>query len=355
MSFNSKKVLGHRVVILGGTEEFLVRQALVELIQEAGLEKDDYDLETMSGDGNPVHNWLASAGTAPFLAPRRVVVVRQTLKAKLEELTDASLKALPETALLILVLDEESGETRPTGGAKKRQLEKTVTAAGGIVVSFAADPKKTKEQIRAMIVSKGKNIAPNALETLVEMTGGSLSRAMEEVEKLILFSRSEAISDHDVRSTVVASREWNIWRMIDAMTQGDVGESLRQLRIVVASKGKVEDVAFSQLFPLVARQLRLLMQGRLCLDAGCQPQSAPDEVRANFPSKPNLASESPYRQNSVMRSARNLSLDQITKAMTIVCDADARLKGLEASFSGMDTVERLVFELSATLKPKTAH
>ena len=354
MNFNAKKTLAHRLIVLGGTEEFLVRSALHELLSEAGLARDDFDLETFSGDGSGVGQWFASAGTAPFLAERRAVIVRNALRAKLEEVSDASIKSLPPSALMILVMDEDATDTRPAGGAKKRNFEKLVTSSGGDVINFAADPKQAKEKVRAQIIAKGKTIAPNALDALIEMTGGSLSRSMEELEKLLLFSQSSAISEHDVRSIVVASREWNVWRMIDALTVGDVGESLKQVRVIIASKGKVEDTAFSQLFPLIGRQLRLLMQGRLCVEAGCQPQSAPDEVRANFPAKPNLASESPYRQNSVMRAARNLSLPQIAKAMAILNEADSRLKGMGTSFSGMDTIERLVFELSVTLKPKTA-
>ena len=55
-----------------------------------------------------------------------------------------------------------------------------------------------------------------------------------------------------------------------------------------------------------------------------------------------------------MRSVQNLTLEQIVEAMEELAKADSALKGLGTSFSPMDTIERLVFDLSTTLKPKRA-
>ncbi len=353
MSFNIAKALQNRVIGISGGEELLIRRAVADLIVGAGLEKDDYDLQHLSGDSNPPSEWLGSAGTIPFLAPRRVVVVKNATKAKPEDVSSESLKSLPETALLVLVLEEDSSGDERKGGAKKKAFEKLITQAGGAIFSFELDPKKAKEDIRSEVAKRGKTIHPQALELLTEMVGGSVSRAHEELDKLVLFAAHDQISESDVRSIVVASREWNIWRMIDTMVQGDIPESLRQLKIILSNKGKVEDVAFGQLFPLISRQLRLLYQGRLCLDAGVTPERAGELINA-FPSKPNITSISDYQRNSVMRSARNLSLKQLGKAMQHLSEADARLKGMGASFSGMDTIERLVFDLATTLNPKRA-
>lgn len=352
MSFNVTKALKHRVLVLAGSEEMLIRRATDDLIHEAGLTKDDYDLEILSADSSSVGDWLGSAGTLPFLAPRRIVVLKQAQKLKIEDLPTASLAALPETSLVILILQDDASDDK-RGGSKKKSWEKLISACGGAIFTFDADPKAAKEQIKAEILARGKKIQPQALELFTEMVGGSLSRAFEEIDKLVLYTSNDFISEQDIKSVVVASRDWNIWQMIDSITRGDITESLRQLKIVFSNKGKVEDLAFGQLFPLVSRQLRLLFQGRLCYEAGVTPDR-PGEVLANFPSKPNLTSVSGYQQNSIMRAARTLTLPQIGQAMQQLAEADARLKGMGASFSGIDTVERLVFDLAATLNPKKA-
>ncbi len=355
MSFNASKAISSKVVFLTGSEPVLLRVALDDLIGEAGLQKDDYDLEEFFGDGSSPSEWLASVGTFPFLAPKRMVVVRNAQKVKPDEINIASLSALPDTALLVFVCSIDPNEDqRQAGGSKKVSLEKLVTSVGGTVGKFDADPKKSSELIRNEILKKGKKIQPRTLEMLVEMTGGSYSYAMEELEKVLLYSDDEMISEHTIKTVVVASREWNIWRMIDSLVAGNVQESLKQLQIVLGSKGKIEDIAFSQLFPLISRQLKFLFQGRICIENGCRPENAPPNVRAMFPAKPNLGTERPFVQGAVMRSAQNLTLTQIVEAMEEVAKADSAIKGLGTSFSSMDTIERLVFELSNTLSPKRA-
>lgn len=355
MSINITKAIDSKVVLLTGSEPALLRAALDDLIAEAGLQKDDYDLEEFFADGSQPNEWLASVGTFPFLAPKRTVIVRSAQKVKVEDVSLASLQSLPETALLIFVHSVDSGDDqKQTGGSKKASLEKLITSVGGTIGKFDADPKKTSDMIRQEIMKRGKKIQPRTLELLVEMTGGSFSSALEELDKAFLYSEEETISEHTIKTVVVASRDYNIWRMIDDLVAGKVGESLKQLQIVLGSKEKIEDFAFSKLFPLISRQLKLLYQGRICIEHGCRPDSAPPEVLALLPAKPNLCTISSYVQGSVMRSAQNLSLTQIVEAMEEVAKADAAIKGLGTSFSAMDTIERLVFDLGSTLSPKRA-
>jgi DNA polymerase III subunit delta len=355
MSANVQKILKHRVVLLSGVEDYLVRRSLQEIILAAGFEKDDYDLESFSGESNPPLDWVTSASTAPFLAERRGVVVRNVLKAKVEDLPVDFFKRVPESALLILVADEESGEERNSKAtSRKKALEKAVAKADGIVVNFASDPKKAHETIRQEAISAGKKMSGDAIEALVEMTGGSVSRALEEFEKIVLFSRSETISDHDVRSVVVPSREWNIWRMLDALTQGNVREALKQLKTVFSSNKKPEEFAFTTFFPQLSRQLRLLLQARICLDAGVSSDRIPASLAHHFPSKHHFPSEKEFVRNSMMRTARPLKFEQIAEALKLLSDADAAMKGMGTSFSYMDTIERLVLDLSVTLGAKKA-
>jgi DNA polymerase III subunit delta len=355
MSFNSQKALSHRVVLLSGAEDYLVRQALRELVDAAGFEKDDYDLEVFSGESSSYSDWYASACTIPFLAQRRGVVVRNVFKAKVEDMPADIFKGLPETSLLILVADEDTSDDRATKvTAKKKALEKAITQAGGLTAGFSPDAKKANDTVRQTIVANGRKIGSDAIETLLEMTGGSLSRALEELEKVFLFSKNETISDHDIRSIVVASREWNIWRMVDAMTQGNVTEALKQLKTVMASNKKPEDFAFSTLFPQISRQLRLMMQARICIDKGFTPDRVPSSFSKLFPSKNHLPSEKDFVRNSAMRVAKSVSLKQIGLAIESIANADAALKGMGTSFSPSDTIERLVFDLTNILRPKKA-
>jgi DNA polymerase-3 subunit delta len=319
-----------------------------------GAGEDDFDLEQFDGDASAPMDWMASCGTAPFLAERRIAVVRHIYRFETDKLKSVDFGKLPETALLILVADEETGSEdriqrmKTTG---RKAWEKAVSSAKGLVAAFDPDPASAKEEFKLALGAAKKTMSDRATDALIEMTGGHLGRALDELEKLILYvGTREQITEADVQTLVVPSRDWNVFKMVDSVVAGAVPEALRELRNLVGSSTKAEDAAFSRILPSVSRQLRLLWQARLCVEARCSPSNAPPEVRAQFMDKPNLGSEAPYRQNSILQAAKKTSLPQLQRCFVIVCDTDARLKGALDSFSTVDTLERMVLEMSEALR-----
>lgn len=339
-----------RVVLLSGEEDALRARALTDLV-EAATAQDDFDLEMFDGGDSGPSQWSASAGTAPFLSARRTVVVRHLLRC--DDVATAGWAQLPETALMILVADDEGGDEN-----KQRRLatlrgnwEKAVKACGGYIEEFKTNPKDLVESIRREATLLGKRISPQAAETLAEMCGGSFSRALGELEKLVLFvGENEAINDHDVRTVTMPSREWNVFRMTDAAISGDAAEAVRQLRILVGSQSKAEDAAHSRILPTLSRQLRIIWQARVVLDAKADPEHLPETVTRLFPDNPNFAKQAPFVKSKAVRSARSVTLDQLSTCMRIVSDADARLKGMLPSFSAMESLEQMLLQMVQTVR-----
>lgn len=351
MSGGVQKLISQRVVLLTGDESALRRETLDSMLDALGMAKDDFDLEHFDGDSSSPSAWIGSVVTSPFLADRRVAIVRHVLRCDLEK-KGIDLKVIPESGLLILVADEEGGEERSSRAkTNERAWRKAVEKAGGGVFDAKVDTKRTGEEVRKRVVAGGKTISPRALETLVEMCGGSLSRCLDELEKLVIYVGDSAqIREDDVRGIVVASREWNVFRMVDSIVGGEVGEALRQLRVLLGTN-KGESAAHGQVVPMVLRSLRLIWQARVCLDAGTTPHDAPLAIRATFPEKPSILSEPPYRLASLMQNARRLDLYRIEKGLQVLSDTDARLKGALDAFNSLETLERMVLELAALFAP----
>jgi DNA polymerase-3 subunit delta len=354
VNFSIEKAAKKRVILLSGNEEQLRRRALREILEHLGVERDDFDLEYRSADESTPVEWIASAGTAPFMAERRIVVVRSLLRCE-ADFNMFNLANLPESALLILVADEEpanSDDKSRKMSTLRGKWEKAVAEGGGHVEQFKIDPKAVKENVRAEALKAGKKLSDQAAGTLVEMTGGNISKALDELEKLVTFAGDgDQISEDHVREVVVPSREWNVYKMLDSITAGAAPEALRQLRILVGSQPKPEDAAFSRVLPMMTRTLRLIWQARLCVEAGCPPSNVTDEVRALLPAKPNITGEHPYRHGALMQTARKANLRHLTRCLQILCDTDARLKGALSSFSTMDTLERMVLDMCVVMSP----
>jgi DNA polymerase-3 subunit delta len=262
----------------------------------------------------------------------------------------AQCAALPDYALLILVADEETGDDSRQNRFKtlRTQWEKAVAAGKGTVEKFEVSPKEVQDAIRKEASRLGKKISERCTQLLAEMTGGSLSRAIEELEKVAIYvGDADTVREEDVRNAVVPSRDWNVFKLCDAIVRDNASESIRQLRILVESPQRAEEAAFRSILPMLSRQFRLLWQARACVEAGTSVQHAPDAVTKSFPAKPNLASEQPYRQSALISSARGATYDKLSQCFALVADADARLKGLLPAYSAMETLESAVLGMAA--------
>jgi DNA polymerase III delta subunit len=71
-----------------------------------------------------------------------------------------------------------------------------------------------------------------------------------------------------------------------------------------------------------------------------------------LPSKPRINEEREWSQQRAMRAARRLSLPQIRQVFAELTEADARLKGLDPSYSTLETVEEMVLRMSAVCRSK---
>ncbi|MCB8932270.1 MAG: DNA polymerase III subunit delta [Fimbriimonadaceae bacterium] len=335
-------------MLLSGTEDGLRIRGLHALLRAAEPE-EPLELEQFEGGQRSADEWLAAAGTVPFLSDRRAVVVRHLLRSGTAEeaMSDAHsrLAALPPTSLLVLVADEEGGDDR-RNARLRASWEKAVRAANGYVEDFKVNPKSLRALLKKEVEARGKKISDRAIDTLLEMTGDSSSRAIEELDKAILFAGDEeSVREADIQAVTIPSREWNVYKMVDAALAGRVGPAMHQLRVLVGSQAKAEGAAFQFVLPTLSRQLRLAWQARLCVDSGTSPSNAPDAVTRLFPAMPNLQKMAPWSQDQAMRFGRRLSLDQLREMLQVVSDADARLKGLLPGFSSMETLERMLLEL----------
>jgi DNA polymerase III subunit delta len=354
VAFSVEKAMSARVAMLSGDEDALRSRALQELTAAATLE-DDFDLQVMDAGETNAMEWSASAGTTPFLSSRRTVVVRHLLR--LDEIDTRGWAELPETALMILVADDEGGDDNRQRhfSSLRSSWEKAVKAVGGYVEEFKTDPKQLVESIRQEANRLGKKMSPKAGETLAEMCGANLSRAMDELEKLSLFvGAGDTISEADVRNVALPSREWNVFRMVDAAITGEGGEALRQLRILVGSATKAEDAAFGRILPTLHRQLRLIWQARMMIEARVDPESPPESFVAQLPDNPSLLKQAPFVRGKAIRAARNATFDQLSACLSIVGDADARLKGMLPSYNAMETLEQMLLKMVEALRPVAA-
>lgn len=330
-----------RLIFIKGDEPVLIERALAERLDSLGPDQDEFDRETIDAAAKTPGEWIAAASTVPFLSARRIVVVRQLLRAKSP---DAEvLSGLPETALLILVADPIESDQDSQGAV--RGWESAVKSAGGNVVSCVISKKDLVKAVRDEATRQGKTLSVPAAQLLCEMVGSSLSRATEEIEKLVLYvGEVPEIREVDVRKLTTPAREWNVFSLVDAITSGDAAGALKQLRILIASPIKAEEAASRNIIPQMLRQVRLLWQAVSCIEARVGPSNAPNSLTDGWPKQHSLASASEWVQGKTMQSARRVTYRKLAYVLDQLSLADSRMKGTAPCSSAMEAMELFVLD-----------
>lgn len=204
----------------------------------------------------PIRDDLA---TLPFLADRRVVVVRAAdrfISANREFLEEYAARPSP-TATLVL-------ECRAF--PKTTRLYKAVVSAGGALHECAKlKGRAVIDFVLAEAARQQKRIAPPAAARLAELIGPDQGTLAAEVEKLALYiGERQEITDADVTSLVGQTREETVFAAVDAAAAGDAAAALQLWNQVLATERAVVFMAVGGIAYKVRQWLaaaRMLREG----------------------------------------------------------------------------------------------
>jgi len=252
------------VYVVEGEEPLLAQEA-VSVLVEACIPKPsrDFNYDVVAGDDEGARDFLARAGAYPFMAERRLVVVRRFEKLRLDERDESALveyvRSPNATTVLVLVATKLD---RRTNLAKLLDRSACRVSAEGL----RADALPGWVATRAR--SAGVTLEPAAAQRLVELAGPGLLELANEVEKLaVRYAGTPRVRTEEVEATVGAHRAEEIWAIHRAFRPDNAAGFLRALGRVM----ETEDEPV-RLLALLARHVNDLLRVRLMLDRG--PQTA---------------------------------------------------------------------------------
>jgi DNA polymerase III subunit delta len=172
---------------------------------------------------------LEDLATLPFLADRRVVVIRDAdafVTANRERLEAYFAKPAP-TGTLVLECRTFLRTTRlaKAGVAVGAQYIECKKLAGRALVDFVVNAAS----------ERGKRLAPAVAARIVDLVGPDTGWLGGEVEKLALYAADRpGIDDEDVSALVGQSREERIFAVMDVAANGRTADALRMWHQVIA-------------------------------------------------------------------------------------------------------------------------
>ncbi len=273
-------------------------RALVALVPEATR---DFNLQVFHAFEADLTEVLTAARTLPFMAPRRVVVLRDIEKMRLdqggraERLAEYAVAPAPESVLVVTTEDEE----------RAKSLGKLV-AAGLVQVEFR--PLKgaaLAAALREEAAQFGCRLEDAGLAALLEATGEDLGRALNELEKLrSALGEGAAIGADAVARYVAGYEHHRSFDIVDAMSRRDLAGSVRLLEEIA-----LKDEEFLGLLGQIGKRLRVLW----FLAGG--GRSVPEEFRV-----------SAYQLERLRGDGRRFTRAEIERGLGLLRAVDERVK-----------------------------
>jgi DNA polymerase III subunit delta len=252
------------VLILHGNDEFAISGHIEKLCAGLG-DPSTADMNIARFDGRLGLDFEAlntAVNAAPFLAPRRVMVLVHPVSAfasaearkKFIELLN---KAQPTTAIALAEYDELK---------RDHWLLKWAAQAGpraGVHVYNMPKRWEMPRWIESETKKLGGRIEPDAAARLSEMVGEDTRIAAQELTKLLTYVNFERpVTLLDVDRVSIVSAQGNVFELVDALGQGDGKKAQHVLHQLLEEEEPFE------LWGMIIRQFRLLLEARELLDAG---------------------------------------------------------------------------------------
>ncbi|MBI4219994.1 MAG: DNA polymerase III subunit delta [Chloroflexi bacterium] len=324
--------------VLFGDDEYAVSIRARELQRQSV--PDDLLLANVSvfeGDRINVDELLTAAYAAPFLADRRVVIVRgllgrienpgggrrgapgpERLKSDAGRLAEG-LKTIPSSTDVVFV----EGPLRRNGAGLR--------AAGSSAEAEEFHQKRGADLlnwISRRFIEENARASPAAASRLAELVGENTRLLDQEIRKLATYAGSEAIQREHVEMLVAPAREASIFAAVDAILERRLAPATRLLYQLLASGASVQSI-----MALIAAQVRRVLIAQELVRIGLH-DSDRNEFAARLGLRPGFA------VTKTIEQARRFPAGYLEGTMRSLLAADLAIKSGE-----MD--ERLALELLA--------
>lgn len=310
--------------VFHGEDDIAIEEAVKKLRDGMGA---NGELNTSEFDGSSasVHEIINAVSSYPFLADKRLVIVKGMItwitrkgagdkgKKAVEQLLEA-LPNLPEYARLAFVERGELSERDKIASLAK-------SADNGYIKNF-----NVPKDLSSWITRRAKEaydvvIDPRAAVALAEVVSNDLRRADNELFKLACYVEpGQPITEDDVAALTPYVAEANIWKMIDAIAEGHGQAALQLMHRFLQNK---ENNPFN-LFGSITRQFRLLLLAREHLSNG----GGTNEL-------PSLLGVQPFSAQNIARQSRSFTVEELENIYRALLDYDVKMKtgGMDAELA----------------------
>ena len=317
------------VLLFEGEEEHMKQTALDELYKKLlpeGLE----DLNRTLLENPETDQVIAAAETLPFMADKRIVVIRNhpalTGRAEADNRLADYLPSVPGTCVLLFYCTQKPDS--------RKKLYTTIKKLNGIVTFSPLRDRELTSFVVAAFRDLGKECADRTADFLVFTCGSDTSLLLTEISKVASHAgESASIHPDSIRAVATPSTECTVFQMVDAVVTGQGSRAFVLMRNqLLAGTDRL------YMLSMLLRQFRLLQHIKIMQ---YEKRSAA-EIRSAL-------GVPPFAADQYIRQAAGWSNGQIKSAVSLCFDTEYAVKSGRLNQEG--ALEAVMLKL-LNLRPK---
>lgn len=329
--------------ILHGDDSSAIDEALAKIVQE---QKDtgmaDFNLTVLYGKGLSANDFSNAVLAAPFMTESRTVILHEPLAmAGGRDGNQKFLKLLeeiPPTTILYPVIrdsiERKDWEKLGKTSFLRKWVEKNADKAQLITCqlpSVNAMPGWIMKKAAAM----GGQFDASGASALAGAIGNDTTLATHEIEKLLLYvDRSRPVDAGDVGELVSGVTSVSVFDMVDALVAGNSRTALTKLHQLE------ETEEIPQLFAMIIRQFRLLVQTRSILDQ-----------RGNSATVQKELGQISFVADKLVRQAQAFTMEKLRTVYDSLLEFDFQFKTSQADPEA--ALDLFILDVAQLLKKKS--
>lgn len=314
------------IYIVSGDETLLVQEAC-DTIRQNCREKGFEEREVLHVDaGFDWQELLSHANALSLFSEKKLIELRfptgKPGDAGSKMLVEYASNPAPDNVLIIICNKLDASSTRS-------KWYKAVEEAGASIQTWPIAAGHLPKWIQRRLAQAGLSADREVVELLAARNEGNLLAAVQEIEKLKLFSPTGKLDIDTARAVVADNARYDVFGLVDRALQGDAAGSLKMLRGLQAEGNDVLGILWA-----LSREIRVL---NLCasqieqgngLDRVLQNQRVWDKRKA------------------ITKMALNrLSVKQLQRLLRLANQIDQSAKGIQRD-NPWDMLSRLTLGLA---------
>jgi len=296
------------VYYVKGDDPILVAQAMMATVDEVvGDDDPSLIVEDLSGEDNAPAMAAESAATPSFLAPRRVIVIRELGRFTTNELA-------PLLDYLASPMDGSTIILGAGGGTVPAPFVKAVQKAGAVVDAATPRGKARSSWVMDKLHDAPVKVDAAAARLIESHLGEDISRLEPLVTILTAaFGPGAKLGPAQIEPYLGEAGSSAPWDLTDAIDKGDAAAAIEQLHRLMSGASRHPLGVISSLHTYVSRMARL------------DGANVAGEAEAAA-----LLGIAAYPAKKALSQSRRLGTEALLRMLSLVSDADVDLRGRSA-------------------------